>query len=183
MITYHNINQDDKRLIKRLSDGSCLVFARGRFDTWCIYHVINVAGQTTKHAIKDIEMFAILQKYALAPCRFDLYRDFVGIFGLASCVIDERVANKITEISTRYSNSAEVELVLAFLYAGMVAEENKQHAILKKYIKRLGVHQVLIEQLEAKTAANYSRGKKWPELCQECEARGFCPDHLMINNA
>ena len=55
----------------------------------------------------------------------------------------------------------------------MVAEENKRFARLKKYIKRLGVHQVLIEGHRASWAANYSRGKKWQELQQECDARGF----------
>jgi hypothetical protein len=41
----------------------------------------------------------------------------------------------------------------------MVAEKNKDKAIFKKYIKRLFVHQVLIEKIPAEIAANYSRRK------------------------
>ncbi len=52
----------------------------------------------------------------------------------------------------------------------MVAEENKRNAVVKKYIKRLGVHQVLIEGVHLKIASVYSKGKKCLELKLECEA-------------
>ena len=58
-------------------------------------------------------------------------------------------------------------------YAGMIAEENKKHAILKKRIKRLGLHQILIEDADPKYAATFSEGKKWRELDVECTNRGF----------
>ncbi len=41
-----------------------------------------------------------------------------------------------------------MEIWFNVLYAGMVAEENKENAVLKKRIKRLGMHQVLIDGLE-----------------------------------
>jgi hypothetical protein len=88
-------------------------------------------------------------------------------------VLNYDVVENIKNVAKKYPNSGEVELILIFLYAGMVAEENKDKAILKKYIKRLGVHQVLIEKMPAEIAANYSRGKNWRELKLECEARGF----------
>ncbi|MDY0143845.1 MAG: hypothetical protein RBR97_18320 [Bacteroidales bacterium] len=46
----------------------------------------------------------------------------------------------------------------------MVAEENKEFAILKKRVKRLGMHQLLIEREKPDYAASYSKGKKWREL-------------------
>jgi hypothetical protein len=55
----------------------------------------------------------------------------------------------------------------------MVAEENKEKAILRKRVKRLGVHQLLIEERPAKFATSFSRGKKWKRIVIECEVRGF----------
>ena len=42
----------------------------------------------------------------------------------------------------------------------MVAEENKKHAILKKRIKRLGMHQVLIEKKSAEYRSQLQQRKK-----------------------
>jgi hypothetical protein len=62
----------------------------------------------------------------------------------------------------------------------MIAEENKDKAILKKFIKRLGVHQVLIEKHDPVLAANYSKGKKWQVLKLECESRGFYSKQVVL---
>jgi len=56
---------------------------------------------------------------------------------------------------------------------GMIAEENKEGAILKKRIKRLGVYQVLIEGVSPKVAARYSRGLGADYLDKVCYYRGF----------
>jgi hypothetical protein len=66
-----------------------------------------------------------------------------------------------------------VENIFGILYAGMIAEEQKDKKILGKRIKRLGVHQVLVELVDPKIAANYSRGKRWSDLDIECKQRGF----------
>jgi hypothetical protein len=63
--------------------------------------------------------------------------------------------------------------VFAILYAGMVAEEKKEHKVLGKKIKRLGIYQVLIDREEPAFAANFSRGMKAAQLKVECEKRGF----------
>jgi hypothetical protein len=55
----------------------------------------------------------------------------------------------------------------------MVAEENKEHAILKKRIKRLGLYQVLVENMEPEQAAIFSKGKKWTELDKLMKEKGF----------
>ena len=78
------------------------------------------------------------------------------------------------EIASRYEPyQAKVENIFGILYAGMIAEEQKDKKILGKRIKRLGVHQVLVELVEPKIAANYSRGKRWSDLDIECKQRGF----------
>ena len=64
----------------------------------------------------------------------------------------------------RLEHQALVEQWFVVIYAGMIAEENKQSAILKKRIKRLGMHQVLKLEYEPRIAANFSKGKKWRDL-------------------
>lgn len=61
-----------------------------------------------------------------------------------------------------------------------IANQVNNKAILKKYIKRLGVHQVLVELMPPNMAANYSRRKKWQELRLECEARGFYSQDITL---
>jgi hypothetical protein len=161
------------KLIAKLSDHSYMVYAQGRFDAWCIYHVSNSVAD----AIKDVDVFTLLRKYTDCSQRFILYKDFLYIFDKVTNVLNYDVVEDIKGVAKKYPNYSEVEFILIFLYAGMVAEENKDKAILKKYIKRLGVHQVLIERMSAAIAANYSRGKNWREQKLECEVRGFYTYH------
>jgi len=55
----------------------------------------------------------------------------------------------------------------------MIAEENKASAVLKKRIKRLGMYQVLIQNMDPNVAANYSKGKKFAELSPLMQSYGF----------
>jgi len=55
----------------------------------------------------------------------------------------------------------------------MVAEENRENAKLKKRIKRLGIHQVLIEGISPEIAANFSRDKVWIILDGIMKKKGF----------
>ena len=71
------------------------------------------------------------------------------------------------------SDAFEVKKWFTVIYAGMIAEENKAKAILKKRIKRLGMYQTLVEQMPAAEAAIFSKGKKWRELDNICRQLGF----------
>ena len=62
---------------------------------------------------------------------------------------------------------------MAVLYSGMIAEENKNKAILKKRVKHLGMYQVLILGIPAKEAAKFSYGKSWRELDSIMREYGF----------
>ena len=70
-------------------------------------------------------------------------------------------------------NASTMELCLNILYSGMIAEENKENKILKKRIKRLGIHQVLIDGISPEKAAVFSKGKKWKELDEIMKSKGF----------
>jgi len=55
----------------------------------------------------------------------------------------------------------------------MVAEENKINTKLGKKIKRLGIHQILIEDINPNVAANFSKGMNWKKIETECKLRNF----------
>jgi len=67
----------------------------------------------------------------------------------------------------------EMDTWFTVIYAGMIAEENKANAILKKRIKRLGMHQLLLENFKSEEAANFSKNKKWQELDIIMKQKGF----------
>jgi hypothetical protein len=158
------------KIITKFDDNSHLEYAQGSFDNWCIYYV----GINYRFAIKDLDTFIQLRKCTLfVPAKL-LYQDFVGIYCKTTSSFESEILDQIKLVSKSYPNcSASLEYILSFLYAAMVAEENKHRAILKKRIKRLAIHQLLIENLSPEVTANFSRGKKWRWLDQECKRRGF----------
>jgi hypothetical protein len=160
-----------KRAIKIFAGGRVLEFDAGKFDDWCIY-LSEPGGQRT--APKDVDYFARLQVLAKKHGAEKIYEDVVAIYRKTTAQLDATVLNSISTLSKKYSaDAAGIEELLTMVYAGMVAEENKQGAMLKKRIKRLGLHQVLIENLDPEKAAVFSKGKSWRELDDECRARKF----------
>jgi hypothetical protein len=159
------------KLVAKLSDGSCIEFDTGKFDNWCVY--LKRLNQI-KYAPKDVEYFGILKNFALKYGNQKIYTDFVKIYETTTKNIENKVVELIIKIALNYGQDKnEMSIWFTILYAGMVAEENKEYAILKKRIKRLGVYQVLIENLSPEYAANFSRGKKWNELDKICREREF----------
>jgi len=164
-------NKGMKRIIKTFASGRVLEFDAGKFDDWCIY-LNEPGGQRT--APKDVEYFARLQELAEKHGAGKIYKDFVAIYQRTTAQLDAAVLNSISMLSKNYSaDAAGIEELLTIVYAGMVAEENKKGAMLKKRIKRLGLHQVLLEKLDPEKAAGFSKGKSWRELDDECRARKF----------
>jgi hypothetical protein len=103
-----------------------------------------------------------------------IYNDFVKIYDKTSSDIDKNVLDFIDNISKKYDDDKlKMNILFTILYAGMVAEENKERAILKKRIKRLGMHQILLENMMSTQAASYSKRKEWYILDDECKERGF----------
>lgn len=158
-------------VIKEFADGTMLEYDEGRFDGWCIYHVR--PGESRK-AIIDLEIFSDLDHLGQRIGSIQLYRDFLSVYQQTTATIEAVVLNLITELARKHLDNQNLcDFLLTALYAGMVAEENKDGAILRKRIKRLGVHQLLVEERPAAYAANFSRGKSWKEIVIECEVRGF----------
>jgi hypothetical protein len=161
-----------ERLIKLLPNQQKVVFDKGKFDNWCVYVV---APNGERYAPKDAVYFTELQKINLSYPENKVYNDFVSIYKKTTATIDEQVLALIDTINLSYLPHHQEKTALWFtvVYAGMVAEENKEGAILKKRIKRLGMYQVLMQQLKPEEAASFSKGKSWRELDSLMRQLGF----------
>ena len=157
--------------INSFSNGGFIEFDTGNFDDWCVF-VVKPGGE--RFAPTDAHYFLRLKKLGAKYGCQKIYDDFVVIFNRTTKNIVPDVFKLISILSEFYNDdSIEIEIWFNVLYAGMIAEENKQFAILKKRIKRLGMHQVLIDNLDPELAANFSKGKKWRELDILMKLKGF----------
>ena len=169
-ITPNRFASPSARGVKVFSDGSRVEFDSGQFDQWCVY--VTRPAQP-RHAPRDTQYFAELQRlHAQFP---RLHADFIAVFDRTTGQVEAALLARISEMAAAYPASlrADVAVLLTTLYAAMIAEENRAHAPLGKRIKRLGVHQVLVEGMPVDEAANFSRGLPWRRLEQLCRARGF----------
>ncbi len=158
-------------LIKRFKDSSILEYDSGSFDNWCIYIT---RPNLQRYAPRDTEYFNFIKSLSNDFSAKIIYSDFVAVFNLTKKNIDNFVLNNITAMSSKYKTQAlNFNIWMTTIYASMVAEENKANARLGKRIKRLGIHQVLMENIEPDIAANFSRGKNWRKLDFICREKGF----------
>lgn len=167
-----------KRHIATFEEGDqkvILGFGTGNFDDWCIY----VVSDDKKWMLfpTDEWYFNIVKSWTDTWPAKDIYADFVKIYDATSADISPNTVSNVIEmikgLSWNYRDEFEAQVIFTILYMGMIAEENKVGALLKKRIKRLGVYQILIEDLSAKEAAHYSRGRSTLELAPYCLERGF----------
>ena len=152
-----------ERLIKKLKNGRSVIFDKGSFDDWCVF-VVEKDGQ--RKAPFDVDYFTDMQAMAKHYQQDKVYNDFVAIYAWTDKTIDQQVITMIDKMVTTYQPDDQIliEQWMTVLYAGMIAEENKEFAILKKRIKRLGMHQILKLGYTPEVAANFSKGKKWRVL-------------------
>jgi hypothetical protein len=157
------------RLIKRVGEFD-VVFGRGKFDNWCVY----VLHKDVICPPLDYQYFYRLLKLGETYGCEKIYFDFIKVYKKTTKVVEEEVLELISNISSNYHpDSQTIELLFLILYAGMIAENNKEGAILAKRIKRLGMYQVLILKEPPLIAANFSKGKGWRELDKIMKGYGF----------
>lgn len=150
------------QLLNRFSNGSKIEFDEGCFDKWCVF-VRKANGE--RFAPLDTQYFSRLKKVGEKYGPQNIYDDFVVIYNRTTKEVNPEVFELIKVMSKNYGDdSLEIEIWFSVLYASMIAEENKENAILKKRIKRLGMHQLLIDDFEPEVAATFSKGNKWREL-------------------
>lgn len=160
-----------KTLVAKISEDVHVEFGKGKFDDWCVF-VCKKGSRKT--APRDVEYFGRLQQLSKVHGAKQIYSDFLKIYDGTTKAINKNVIELISILSNGYGSDAfEVKKWFVVIYAGMIAEENKSKAILKKRIKRLGMYQTLIEQMPAEKAAIFSKGKKWQNLDNICRELGF----------
>ena len=159
------------RLIKLISGNIKVEFDRGSFDDWCVF--LTKSGNK-RYAPRDTEYFTRLKDLGKIHGHAHIYNSFLRFYELTTKDIDERVLDLITTISYEFGDDAmEIDTWFTVIYAGMIAEENKTGAVLKKKIKRLGMHQLLLEDETPGYAADFSRNKKADVLNKLMQQRGF----------
>jgi hypothetical protein len=159
------------RIIKNVQARNLIEFDNGHFDEWCVF--LTRLGKP-RYAPKDTEYFMALKNMGKQFGPAKIYNDFIQYYNLTTNEIDTTVLDLITTLSQEYEAYAEeMDIWFTVIYAGMIAEENKANAILKKRIKRLGMHQVLLENFDPEMAANFSKGKKWEDLDKVMRGKGF----------
>ncbi len=153
-------------------DGTIIEQGRGRFDEYCVY--LSRPGHR-KHAPKDVEYFSFFIEKAQKYSSEKIYSDYVVIYEKTTGYIDYDIFDEIKEISMSYDEEDSLDFCVWYsvIYLGMVAEERRERAVLKKRIKRLGMYQILFERMSAMEAATFSTGKKVAELSPLCRERGF----------
>ncbi len=157
--------------ITKFADGSYLEYAQGKFDQWCVYLT---RPNQPKYAPQDGQYFQRLADWATKHNAQNLYNDFIEIYNQTTPDLNEVILEKIKTLSSKYGEDAlDISIDFTIMYLGMIAEEQKENTRLGKRIKRLGVHQVLIDKISYNIAANFSRGKKWYDIAKECSSRGF----------
>lgn len=159
-------------IIKKYDDGSFLEYNRGKFDKWCVYHT-NSEGKRV--APRDVDYFKDLYVFSKRYGKDRLYSDYVKIYDRTKKEVEEAVLTFIEQIAKGYDKEdiIKIDTMFTILYMGMIAEERKEHAILGKRIKRLGIHTLLMDNKSIHESANFMRNKKWYDLDKICKAMGF----------
>ena len=158
-------------LIKIINERNLIEFDQGKFDSWCVYLT---RPNKQRYAPKDAEYFSILKNLGEIYGSGKIYDDFLKFYELTTSSLDPKVLSLISSLSKRYAkDTEEFEIWFTVIYAGMIAEENKANAKLKKRIKRLAMHQVLVEKLEPEMVANFSKGQEWRVLDELMKSKGF----------
>ena len=157
--------------IRTFQNGTVMEQGPGKFDDYCVYLTREGAN---RYAPTDKEYFSFFIEKSRRYSSEKIYEDYVSIYNRTSSEISERVLDYIEDISESYDyDCVDFAIWFSVIYLGMVAEENKKNAILKKRIKRLGMYQIMFEKMTAGDAAFFSRGKRVHELDPLCKERGF----------
>lgn len=157
---------------RKLKDGTLIEYYRGGFDDWCVFVT---EPDESKYAPKDIDYFEKLLDFSEKYGVDKVYQDFVKIYNITTSDIDVNIDNIIDSIAIEYDadDVQEMQKLLTILYMTMVAEENKKNAILKKRIKRLGVHELLINNKDIRYCVNFMKGEDYFTIAKWCKNYGF----------
>ena len=155
---------------RTFDDNSSIGFGRGKIDNFCVY----VKEQNRVYAPLDTEYFQFLHDLASNFGTIKVYNSFKRLYAIAELEIVSNAIEVIDKQAKRYNEfELKCQKYFSILYLAMVAEQNYPNTKLGKRLKRLGIYQLLFEGMTVEEAANWSRGKPWKEISEECKSRGF----------
>ena len=154
-----------------LDDKRYLFFDEGKFDSWCVYEVLD-DGRVK--APFDVEYFSELKNLTNVFGSSMLYDDFVKLYNKTTSKFDKNIAYEIRLITNHYDEyKDEVFRIFSILYMGMLAEKNKANTRLGKRVKRLGMYNLLVKNMPPEYCADFMKGMKWQEIDKLCNEDGF----------
>ena len=152
------------------SDNSSIGFGRGKIDAYCVY----IKDEHGVRAPLDTEYFQFIHELASKYGTIAVYNSFKKLYNIAEKELHPKAIEIIDGACQRFPDMyLQSQLYFSVLYLAMVAEENYPNTKLGKRLKRLGIYQFLFEEMTVEEAANWSRGKPWRVISDECEERGF----------
>ncbi len=155
----------------KLKNNKYLTFAKGNFDSWCVYEVDE---NGFKKAPLDIDYFNTLDELSQIFSTDMLYEDFVKIYDKTTSTFDKNVILNIEKLVIHYNEYVdEVFRIFCILYLVMIAEQNKKNTKLGKRIKRLGIYNLLIKGQTPNYCANFMKQMNWKEIDELCLEGGF----------
>ena len=155
---------------RTFDDNLSIGFGRGKIDNFCVY----VKEQNRVYAPLDTEYFQFIHDLASNFGTIKVYNSFKRLYAIAELEIVSNAIEVIDEQANRYDEfELSCQKYFSILYLAMVAEQNYPNTKLGKRLKRLGIYQLLFEGMTVEEAANWSRGKPWKEISEECKSRGF----------
>ena len=159
-------------VVKEYEDGSFLEYDIGKFDDWCVYYTNN---EGVRIAPRDKDYFEDLYEFSKKYGKDKIYSDYVKIYDSTKKELERKILIYIEQIAEEYEEQdiIKIDKTFTILYMGMIAEERKEHAILGKRIKRLGIHTLLMENKSIQESATFMTGKKWYDLDKICKIMGF----------
>jgi hypothetical protein len=158
------------RLINNV-EGTIIEFDKGSFDDWCVY-LQKPDGE--RYAPTDERVFKVLENAGNEVGPENIYSDFVKIYEPTDKEINPEIVQLIGELVKKYRRAIfDLQIGYSILYGGMVAEENKEGAVLGKRMKRLGMHQLLVDGMTPEECATFSRGQIASVLDGIMRTKGF----------
>lgn len=160
------------RLVKNFRDGSQVCFDKGRFDDWCVYYIY---PNGSRKAPKDVDYFSSIKRLDDIYGSNIVYNLIFEVFQRTTKDVDDRILDYITEqCQAKFgTQSLEADKNITFIYMGMIAEENKKNAKVKKRIKMLGIHYLLKEHKSVNDSATCLCGMNSDKILEECAKRNI----------
>ena len=149
---------------------TCIYFDRGAFDKYCVY--INKCNGSFRHAPKDEEYFDWIRILAQRYGVWQVWNDFCCIYNIVDTgESEDDVFALIISIDMHYND--DTILWWLIFYMTMLAECKKEHTILKKSIKKLGVYNILFDGYTVEYTVEYMKGMRWQDLKKIMIERGI----------